>query len=141
MSNAKVTYTYGLQFVGEASSSHAIVIDGEPAFGGHNTGLRPMELLLVSLGGCSGMDVISILKKKKQDVTGLEINVTGQKAENYPKKFTDITMEFIVKGRSISEEAVKRAIDLSMNKYCSVKANLEGSAKISYFYKIIQEQS
>jgi putative redox protein len=138
MLSAKVIYTNGLQFVGEASTGHAIVLDGNPAFGGHNTGLRPMELLLVSLGGCSGMDVISILKKKKQDVTGLEINVTGQEAENYPKEFTDINIEFIVKGRNISEDAVKRAIDLSINKYCSVKANLEGTAKIMFSYKIIQ---
>jgi putative redox protein len=139
MLSAKVIYTNGLQFVGEASSGHAIVLDGNAAFGGHNTGLRPMELLLVSLGGCSGMDVISILKKKKQDVTGLEINVTGQEAGNYPKEFTDINIEFIVKGRNISEDAVKRAIDLSINKYCSVKANLEGTAKIMFSYKIIQE--
>ena len=139
MLNAKVTYTNGLQFVGEASSGHAIVMDGDTKVGGHNTGLRPMELLLVGLGGCAGMDVISIMKKKKQDVTGLDINVEGQKAENYPKKFTDINIEFIIKGRNISEDALKKSIDLSMNKYCSVKATLEGSAKINYSYKIIQE--
>jgi hypothetical protein len=84
-----------------------------------------MELLLIGIGGCSGMDIISILKKKKQEVTGLEINVNGVQAADYPKKFNDITIEFVVKGRNISEEAVKRAIDLSMNKYCSVKATLE----------------
>ncbi|MGQ9569652.1 MAG: OsmC family protein [Thermodesulfovibrionales bacterium] len=136
---AKVNYTNGLQFVGEASSGHGIVMDGDPAVGGRNTGLRPMELLLVGLGGCTGMDVISIMKKKQQDVTGLEINIEGQKAENYPKKFTDINIEFIIKGKNISEDALKRSIDLSMNKYCSVKASLEGSAKIGYSYKIIQE--
>jgi len=141
MLNAKVIYTHGLQFVGEASSGHAIVMDGDPAVGGNNTGLRPMELLLVGLGGCSGMDVVSILRKKKQDVTGFEIHVNGQKAEDYPKKFTDITIEFIVKGRNISEDAVKRAIDLSMDKYCSVKATLEGTAKINFSYRIVQEQS
>jgi putative redox protein len=139
MLNAKVTYTNGLQFVGESSSGHAIVMDGDPKVGGHNTGLRPMELLLVGLGGCAGMDVISIMKRKKQDVTGLDINVKGQKAENYPKKFTDINIEFIIKGRNISEDALKKSIDLSMNKYCSVKATLEGTAKINYSYKIILE--
>ena len=139
MPYAKITYTNGLQFVGEASSGHAIVMDGDPGVGGHNTGLRPMELLLVGLGGCAGMDVISIMKKKNQDVTGLDINVEGQKAENYPKKFTDINIEFIIKGRNISEDALKKSIDLSMNKYCSVKATLECSAKINYSYKIIQE--
>jgi len=139
MSLAKVTYVQGLQFVGEASSGHSIVMDGDPKVGGHNSGLRPMELLLVGLGGCSGMDIISVLKKKKQDVTGLEIILKGERANNYPKQFTEITIEFLVKGRGISEDAVKKAIDLSMNKYCSVKATLEGTAKIDFSYEIIQE--
>lgn len=139
MLDAKVTYLNGLQFVGVTSSGHAIVMDGDPSVGGSNTGSRPMELLLLGAGGCSGMDVISILKKKKQDVTGLEISVKGEKAEDYPKKFTGISLEFVVKGRNISEDAVKRAVELSMNKYCSVKATLEGSAKITFSYKIIQE--
>jgi putative redox protein len=137
MPEARVIFTQGLQFVGEASSGHAIVMDGDPEVGGDNTGLRPMELLLVGLGGCTGMDVVSILRKKKQELTGLEITVRGQKAENYPKKYNDIGIEFVIKGRNISEEAVKRAIGLSMDKYCSVKATLEGSAKISFTYKII----
>jgi putative redox protein len=139
MSNAKITYVNGMQFVGEAESGHAIVMDGTPDVGGRDTGLRPTELLLIGLGGCSGMDIVSILKKKKQDVKGVEINVDGQKAENYPKKFTEIDIEFIIKGKNISEEAVKRAVQLSMEKYCSVKATLEGSAKIHYTYKIIEE--
>jgi putative redox protein len=137
MAEAKVMFIHGLQFVGEASSGHAIVMDGDPEVGGDNTGLRPMELLLVGLGGCAGMDVVSILRKKKQELTGLEITVRGQKADKYPKKYTDIGIEFLVRGRNISEEAVKRAIDLSMDKYCSVKATLEGAAKISFTYKII----
>lgn len=139
MLDAKITYIKGLQFVGDSSSGHAVVMDGDPSVGGHNTGPRPMELLLLGAGGCSGMDIISILKKKRQEVTGLEIRVKGEKAEDYPKKFTHITLEFIVKGRDISEEAVKKAIELSMNKYCSVKATLEGAAKIGFSYKIIQE--
>lgn len=139
MPKAKITYVNGMQFVGEAGSGHAIVMDGTPEAGGKNTGLRPMELLLIGIGGCSGMDVVSILKKKRQDVTGFEINVDGQKAETYPQKFTEIDIEFIIKGKNISEEAVKRAVQLSMEKYCSVKATLEGSAKIDYVYRIIEE--
>lgn len=139
MPEAKITYVNGLQFVGEAKSGHAIVMDGDAEVGGRNTGLGPMELLLIGIGGCSGMDVASILNKKKQDLKGLEINVNGQKAENYPKKFTDINIEFTVKGKNISEEAVKRAVELSMDKYCSVKATLEGSAKVTWSYKIIEE--
>lgn len=139
MLKAKVTYVDGMQFVGEADSGNAIIMDADPESGGKNTGLRPMELLLIGIGGCSGMDIVSILKKKKQIISGLEINVNGQKAESYPQKFTGIDIEFIIKGKNISEEAVKRAVQLSMEKYCSVKASLEGSANINYAYKIIEE--
>ena len=139
MVSAKVTYVKGMQFVGDSSSGHALIMDADSSAGGHDTGPRPMELLLIGAGGCSGMDVISILKKKKQQVTGLEIQVKGKKAESYPKKFTEITLEFIVRGRNISEEAVKRSVELSMEKYCSVKATLEGTARINYSYKIINE--
>jgi putative redox protein len=97
-----------------------------------------MELLIIGIGACSGMDIVSILKKKNQDLTSFEINVNGERTKNYPKKFTYINLEFLVKGKNISEEAVKRAVDLSMNKYCSVKATLEGSAKVNFSYKIIQ---
>lgn len=139
MLKAQITYVEDMQFIGTPSSGHAIVMDAGLSSGGHNTGAGPSELLLVGLGGCSGMDVISILKKKRQAVTGLSISVKGTSAEEYPKRFTEIEIEFSVKGRNISEVAVKKAIDLSMNKYCSVKATLEGSAKISFSYKIIQD--
>ncbi len=135
---AKVKYVDGLQFVGEAGSGHAIVMDGEQAFGGHNTALRPTELILIGLGGCSGMDVVSILKKKRQELHGLEINVSGKRAEEHPKKFTDINIEFVATGHNLSEEAVRRAVDLSMEKYCSVKATLEGCAKITFSYRIVE---
>jgi len=139
MSGAKVTYISGMQFVGEADSGHAIVMDGPAETGGKNTGLRPMELLLVGLGGCTGMDVVSILKKKKQAISGIEINVNGDKAEHYPQKFNAIDIKFVIRGKNISEEAVRRAIQLSMEKYCSVKATLEGSASIDYTFTIIEE--
>lgn len=135
--NTKVKYTDGLQFVGESASGHAIVMDGNQDVGGNNTGMRPMELLLIALGGCTGMDVASILRKKKQPFRGIEINIKGQKAENYPKKYSDIGLEFIVKGTALSEEAVRRAIELSMEKYCSVKASL--SAEVKWSYKIAEE--
>jgi len=138
--NAKVTYTSGMQFIGEASSGHAIVMDANHEVGGGDTGLRPTELLLIGIGGCSGMDVISILKKKRQDVTGLEINIEGSKAESHPKKFTTMHVHYIVKGNAVSEEAVTRAVDLSMDKYCSVKASLEPTVKITYSYEIIEQR-
>ncbi len=137
MLSAKVKWVEGLQFVGESGTGHAIVMDGDREVGGNNTGIRPMELLLIGLGGCSGMDVASILQKKRQQVMGIDINVKGEKADSYPKKFTEIDIEFIVSGKDLEEEAVKKAIELSMQKYCSVKATLEGSAKINFSYKII----
>ncbi len=135
----KVTFVDGLQFVGEGSSGHAIVLDGVPEFGGHDSGLRPRELLLIALGGCTGMDAVSILKKKKQNFTGFEVNVRGATADSHPKKFTSITVEYIVRGKDLSEEAVKRACGLSMEKYCAVKATLEGGVDINYTYKIVEE--
>lgn len=136
MTIAKVKWAGNMQFVGQSGTGHAIVLDASPDFGGENSGMRPMELLLIGLGSCSGMDIVSILKKKKQDLRDLEIRIKGQQAENYPKRFTEIDIEFIIKGKNISEDAVKRAIELSMEKYCSVKATLEHSAKITHSYKI-----
>lgn len=136
--NAKVKWVEGLQFVGESATGHTIVMDGDMDTGGKNTGMRPTELLLISLGGCSGMDVISLLKKKKQEITGIEINIKGLKADSYPKKFTEIEIEYVVSGKDVSEEAVKRSVELSMEKYCSVKATLEGVSKISFTYRIIE---
>lgn len=138
MLTARVKWVDGLQFVGESGTGHAIVMDGDKEVGGNNTGMRPMELLLIGLGGCSGMDVASILQKKKQQVTNIDINIKGEKADSYPKKFTEIGIEFIVSGKNLSEEAVKRAVELSMEKYCSVKATLEGAAKINFSYRVVQ---
>ncbi|MFO0752175.1 MAG: OsmC family protein [Thermodesulfovibrionales bacterium] len=139
MVQAKVKWVDGLRFVGEATSGHAIVLDADREVGGTNTGVRPTELLLIGLGGCSGMDVASVLQKKKQKISGVEMNVQGQKAQDYPQKFTEIDIEFVVTGKDLSEEAVRKAVELSMTKYCSVKATLEGTAKISYRYRIVQE--
>jgi putative redox protein len=139
MAKATIRFNGGMQFVGEADSRHAVVMDSEEKFGGRDSGPRPMELLLMGIGGCSGMDVISILKKKREKVTGLEINVDGKMAEDYPHKYTEIDIEYVVTGKNLSDEAVKRAVQLSMDKYCSVKATLEGSAKITFSYRIINE--
>ena len=137
MLTARVKWVDEFQFVGESGSGHAIVIDASPEAGKIRTGMTPMEMLLVGAGGCSGMDVISVLRKKRQEVTNLEVKVSGEKAESYPQRFISIQLEYIVTGKNIVEDAVKKAIELSMVKYCSVKATLEGSAKITYKYKIV----
>ncbi len=139
MANAKVTLVDGMQFVGSTASGHAIVMDAHASVGGSDTGPRPTELLLTGFGGCSGMDVISILRKKQQKVSRFEINVKGENAESHPKRYTAIHIEYVVTGKDISEEAVKRAIELSLEKYCSVGATLGKAAKITHSYRVIQE--
>lgn len=136
---SKIRLVEDMQFVGTADSGHAVVMDAPPSVGGKNTGSRPSELLLTSFGGCSGMDVISILRKKKQHVSNLEMNVSGETAETHPRFFTDIHIEYVVTGRDISVEAVKRAIELSLDKYCMVGTTIGKAAKITHSYKIIKE--
>lgn len=139
MMKSKVKLVDNMQFVGTADSGHAVIMDAPQSSGGNNTGSKPSELLLMSFGGCSGMDVISILRKKQQDVTNFEINVNSDVPETYPRSFTDIHIEYVVTGRNISEEAVQRAIDLSLEKYCMVGNTVGKGAKITHSYKIIQE--
>lgn len=136
---SKIKLVENMQFIGTADSGHAVVMDAPPSAGGNSTGSKPSELLLMAFGGCSGMDVISILRKKKQDVTDLEIHVSGETPETHPHYFTDIHIEYTVTGRKISEEAVQRAIELSLGKYCMVGITIGKAAKITHSYKIIQE--
>ncbi|MDA8388652.1 MAG: OsmC family protein [Nitrospiraceae bacterium] len=131
-----IKYVEGMLFSARTDSGHEVLMDADPKFGGADKGPRPMDLLLAGLGGCTAMDIISILKKKKQEVTGLEIKVKGERAPEHPKKYTGIELEFRVKGKNISEDAVKRAVGLSMDKYCSAKATIEGGAKVTYAYRI-----
>ncbi len=139
MVEAKVTLMKGMQFTGKATSDHTITMDADESAGGVNAGFRPMELLLVGFGGCSGMDVISILRKKRQQVTGLEINVKGERADSYPKIYKEVHIEYVVKGRGVEKEAVERAIALTLDKYCSVGATLAKAGTISHSYRIIEE--
>lgn len=138
MVEAKVTLVDGMEFTGTATSGHKLSMDADDASGGKNSGFRPMELLLVGFGGCSGMDVISILRKKRQPVDGLEINIRGEKTDSYPKIYKTVHIEYIVKGKGVQKEAVERAIDLSLEKYCSVGATLAKAGTITHSYKIIE---
>ena len=139
MAKSKITFTDGMQFVGVADSGHAVVMDAPASVGGNNTGANPMELLLMAFGGCSGMDVISILRKKKQNVSKLELDVEGEMAKDHPHMYTSMHIEYMVTGKDISEDAVKRAIELSLEKYCSVGATLGKAAKITHSYKVISD--
>lgn len=139
MIEANVTLVNNMQFKGSASSGHTLIMDADEVSGGTNSGFRPMELLLVGFGGCSGMDVISILRKKRQRITGLEIKVKGEKTESSPKVYKEVHIEYVVKGREIQREAVERAISLSLEKYCSVGATLAKAGTITHSYRIVEE--
>jgi len=138
MVEAKVILVKDMRFEGKAASGHTLVMDADDKSGGHNEGFRPMELLLVGFGGCSGMDVISILRKKRQTVSGLEINVKGEKSETYPQVYREVHIEYVVSGKGVEKEAVERAIALSLDKYCSVGATLAKAGTITHSYKIIE---
>ncbi|MBK8988969.1 MAG: OsmC family protein [Chloroflexi bacterium] len=136
--DANVTWHDGLQFTAVADSSHPITIDGDFSVGGHDLGARPLELMLISLAGCTGMDVISILQKKRQDVTGFQVRVHAERAATHPKVFTAITVEYVLHGRNLDPKAVERAIELSETAYCPAQAMLAKAVPISHTYQIIQ---
>ena len=127
---AKVTWNSGLSFNGIAESGFPIPMDVSVEKGGTGQGTSPMELVLVGLGGCTGMDVISILQKKRQEVTRFEILLHGERASEHPKVFTEITVEYVVTGHNLEREAVERAVELSEGKYCSVNGMLKQSVKV-----------
>lgn len=134
---ATVTYCGGMRFVGQADSGHAVVMDSAASVGGGDSAVRPSELLLIGLAGCTGMDVVSILRKKRQPVTGLEVVVQAVQAPEHPKRFTAITVEFRVQGAGVDPAAVRRAIELSEATYCSVGASLREPVAITSTFTIV----
>lgn len=138
MMTARATLETGMRFVAQAGSGHQVTLDAAEHDGGQNTGFRPMELLLVGLAGCTGMDVISILRKKRQAVTNYEVQVTGVRAEDHPVVFAEITVEHIVTGHHIQPEAVARAIQLSEGRYCGAGAMLGKVAHLTHTYRLVE---
>ncbi len=136
--DAKATWKHGLSFEGWASSGFTVNLGAALDVGGENDGFRPMELLLVGLAGCTAMDVISILEKKRQQVTGFEVRAHAERANEHPKVFTEITLEYVVTGHNIDPEAVKRAVELSETKYCSAQAMLGKVANIQHKITILE---
>ncbi len=127
-----------MRFDAEAGSGHHLTLDAAEHGGGHNEGFRPMELLLVGLAGCTGMDVISILRKKRQQVTGYAVHVVGVRAEEHPMVLVEIDVVHIVTGHHIQSEAVARAIQLSEERYCGAGAMLGKVAHITHTFRIIE---
>lgn len=132
----KIRQVDGLTFIGKADSNHWVTIDGPKSFSGSEAASRPMELLLISLGGCTASDVASILKKKRVNLVKFEVNVIGERSEIHPKVFTKIHVEYIFSGKNLKNEDIKRAIELSQNKYCPISSMLQKSVDITYSYKI-----
>ncbi|MBI2383019.1 MAG: OsmC family protein [Gammaproteobacteria bacterium] len=134
---ARIKWVENAAFVGETGSGHAVVIDGPPDIGGRNLGPRPMELMLLSVGACSAVDVVHILKKARQPVAGCEVEVKSQRAETDPKVFTEIHLHFIVSGQGLGASHVERAVKLSAEKYCSASIMLgRGGAKVTHDFEI-----
>jgi len=133
---ASVKWLEGVTMVGESPSGHALVMDGPPDHGGRNLGPRPMELLLLGMGGCTEFDVLMILRKARQEVTACVVELEAERAPEDPKVFTRIHAHFILKGKNLSDKHVERAIHLSAEKYCSASIMLGATAKITHDYEI-----
>ncbi len=134
MIETKVKWIDELNFVGLDSNGKGTLISA-----GQGPGVSPMQMLLLGLGGCSGSDVVHILKKQRQELTALEVEVKGKRTKEYPRPYEEIVMFFRVKGKNLDPKKVKRAISLSFNTYCGARASLAGTAKISWDCEIIQE--
>ncbi len=132
MAEVKLKWVEGLQFVGNPPSNHAVLVDGGPAGGGIDSAAHPRELLLVALGGCTGMDVVSLLRKMRQDFHELEIRIRAEFAEEHPQALRRAHLTFFVRGRELEEDKVRKAITLSQEKYCAVAATLRPTVEITW---------
>lgn len=138
--NAKVQWVDGFKMIATDFRKHSIVLDIPEKVGGENTGIAPGRLLLISIAGCSAVDIVLLLKKFRQQLTGLEVFVKGeQRKEEYPYYFKKILLKYVVKGKNLDEEQVKRAIRLSIEKYCSVRATIGDKTEVNTCYEIIEE--
>jgi putative redox protein len=136
MKKALITQVQGMTFTGKADSNHWVMMDGSIAEGGSAAATSPKELVLLGLGGCTGMDVASILKKKRAHLDQFEVRITAEEADEFPRIFTKIHIEYIFRGQNLRPRDVEHAIELSQTKYCSVTATLRASAIVSHSYRI-----
>lgn len=135
----EVKQVEGISFLARADSGHWVVMDGPSDLGGYEAGSRPMELVLIALGGCTGMDVATLLDKMRVEYDHIEIRISASQREEYPKIFSKIHIKYKIFGEKIPEDKVEKAIDKSQNKYCSVSGVLKKSADISYEHEIIEK--
>jgi putative redox protein len=134
---ARIKWVEGTLMVGESESGHAVIMDGPPEFGGRNLGLRPMEMLLLGMGGCTQFDVVHILRKSRNQVSSCEVELEAERAESEPKVFTRIHVHFKVAGPGLTEKAVARAVSLSAEKYCSASIMLGASVEITHDFELL----
>ncbi|MDB2589926.1 OsmC family protein [Candidatus Thioglobus sp.] len=134
--NTTVKWIDGMMMVGESASGHAIVMDGPEDLGGKNLGIRPMEMLLLGMGGCTTIDVVSTLKKMREEVRDCSVEIAAERADEHPKVFTKIHLNFIIKGNSLNEKKVEKAVSLSADKYCSASIMLGKMANITHDFII-----
>jgi len=137
--NAKVTWKNGMSFTGSADTGFELLLGADPSVGGANDGFRPLELMAVSLAGCTAMDVISILRKKQQEITAFDVQVSAEQQHEHPHVFTRAVITYLVTGHNVAEAAVVRAIELSATKYCPAQAMLAKVFPIELVYEIYEE--
>ena len=137
--DCSVRWAGGMSFLAETGSNHIVAMDGAPEGGGRNLAPRPMEMVLVGTGGCAAYDVVVILKRSGQNITGCEVKLTSERAPTDPKVFTRIHMHFVVRGRGLKRNLVEHAIRLSHEKYCSASIMLGKTAEISHDFEIVEE--
>ena len=136
--NISVNWVDGLLMVGKSDSGHTITMDGPPESGGENLGVRPMEMLLLGVAGCTMIDVVTTLKKMRQDLSHCETKINAERATDHQKVFTDINIQFIVKGKDLDSKKVDKAITLSAEKYCSASIMLGEMATITHDFEVIE---
>ncbi len=136
--NLSVNWVDGMLMVGKSHSGHSITMDGPKEIGGENLGVRPMEMLLLGVAGCTMIDVVSTLKKMRQNLTHCETKISAERANEHPKVFTDIHIYFIVKGKDLDSKKVEKAITLSAEKYCSASIMLGQTANITHGFEVFE---
>jgi len=136
---ARVKWLDNMSFVGESGSGHSVVMDGAPDSGGRNLAARPMEMVLIGMGGCTAFDVVMILKKARQPIDDCIVEITAERAEEIPRVFTRIHVHYVIKGKGLSEKQVEKAVNLTAEKYCSVSIMLAATAVVTHDFEIIEE--
>ena len=135
---AKVSWVDGALFVAEGGSGHTITMDGAADIGGRNLASRPMEVMLMGMGGCTAIDVVSMLKKQRQDIESVEVALVGERAEEHPKVYTEVRVVYTVRGRKLNRALVERAVSLSDEKYCSATAMFKKTAKVTHEVVLVE---